>query len=79
MIRFHLKQLIADKEFQENRRVKLEEIAAATGIHRTTLSKIANKKGWNATTDTLDKLCQYFGCSLDMIAEFIEDKSGKRQ
>ncbi len=55
MIRFRLKELMADKGFEENRRVTLDEVAKATGVHRTTLSKIANQKGYNTTTDILDK------------------------
>lgn len=72
MIRFRLKELIAEKEFQEGRRVTMEEISQATGIHRTTLSKIANNKGYNATTDVLDKLCEYFGVELGKVAEYIK-------
>jgi len=77
VIRFRLKQLVADKEFQEDRRVTLEEIARATGIHRTTLSKIANIKGYNTTTDNLDKLCEYFGCELGDLAEFVSMSESK--
>ena len=43
MIRIKLKEVIADKEFSENRVITLAEIAKETGIHRTTLSKIANE------------------------------------
>ena len=73
MIRFRLKELIADKEFKEGRRVSMEEVSSATGIHRTTLSRIANQKGYNATTEVLDKLCAFFQVSIDKIAEYIED------
>jgi putative transcriptional regulator len=73
MIRFRLKELIADLEFRENRRVTLEEISSATGIHRTTLSKIANQKGYNTTTDVLDKLCEYFSVPLEAIAQRFTD------
>jgi putative transcriptional regulator len=73
MIRFRLKELIADLEFRENRRVTLEEISSATGIHRTTLSKIANQKGYNTTTDILDKLCEYFSVPLEAIAQRFTD------
>lgn len=68
MIRFRLKELIADKEFNDGKRITYEDIAKATGIHRTTLSKIANQKGYNTTTDVLDKLCIYFGVDLDKVA-----------
>lgn len=71
MIRFRLKELIAEKEFSEGRRVTLDEIASATHIHRTTLSKIANKKGYNTTTDNLDRLCQFFACKIEDLAEYI--------
>lgn len=73
MIRFRLKELIADKEFKEGRRVPMEEIANATAIHRTTLSKIANQKGYNTTTDILDKLCIFFDVPLEKVAEHIDD------
>ncbi|MFQ5518573.1 MAG: helix-turn-helix domain-containing protein [Mariprofundus sp.] len=73
MIRFRLKELISDKGFNEGRRVTLDEIASATGIHRTTLSKIANQRGYNTTTDNLDKLCTYFNCSVDKLMEHIPD------
>jgi DNA-binding Xre family transcriptional regulator len=47
------------------------KVAKATGIHRTTLSKIANKKGYKRTTDNLDKLCEFFGCPIEEIAEYL--------
>lgn len=75
MLRFRLKELIADKEFREGRRITLDEIAKATGIHRTTLSKIANQKGYNTTTDNLDKLCAFFGCRVEQLIEHIPGES----
>ena len=71
MIRFRLKELIADKSFEDNRRITLEEISRATGIHRTTLSKISNQKGYNTTTEVLDKLCTYFGVEVGEIAKYV--------
>ena len=47
MIRFRLKELMADKAFKENRRITMDEISAATDVHRTTLSRIANKQGYS--------------------------------
>lgn len=73
MIRFRLKELIAEKGFQENRRVTLDEVSRETGIHRTTLSKIANQRGYNTTTEILDKLCMYFDVELQEVAQFVED------
>ena len=50
MIRFHLKELIADKEFAEKRRITIGEIAKDTGINRMTLSKIINHPGHSTVT-----------------------------
>ena len=72
MIRFRLKELMADKGFKENRRVTLDEVAKATGIHRTTLSKIANQKGYNTTTEILDKLCEFFQVPVGDVAQYID-------
>lgn len=49
------------------------EVANATGIHRMTLSKIANHRGYNPTADVLDRLCNYFGCRIEQLVEHIPD------
>lgn len=71
MLRFKLTERIADKEFNERRRITVQEIAEATGINRMTLSKLLNKHGVNVQTENLDRLCAYFGCSIDEIVEYI--------
>lgn len=71
MIRFRLKEMQAKKGFKENRRVTLDEVSTATGIHRTTLSKIANQRGYNTGTDQVDRLCAYFECRVEDIIEHV--------
>lgn len=73
MIRFTLKELITEKAFKEGRRINLQEVADATGIHRTTLSKLQNPTGHNTSTDNLDKLCKYFDCEVGDIACYVPD------
>lgn len=73
MIRYKLKELLADKQFRDGRRVTLGEVAEATGIHRTTLSKLANVRGYNTTTDVLDRLCAYFDCHISDLVEYVPD------
>ena len=75
MLRFKLKELIADKSFKEDRRITIAEIALECDVNRMTLSKIANKKGCTTNTDNLDKLCNYFGCSIDDLVEYIPDSN----
>lgn len=75
MFRYRLKELIADREFREGRVITLLEIAGATGVHRMTLSRLANRRGYNPTADVLDKLCTYFKCRVDQLIEHLPDPS----
>ena len=71
MIRFRIKELLAEMSFRKGERVRLDDVAAATGIHRATLSTMSNPRGCNTSTDNLDRLCHYFGCQLQDIAEYV--------
>lgn len=73
MVRFHLKELIAKREFERGKRITLEEISRETDIHRTTLSKIANSRGYNTTTDNVAAICDYLKCSVGEFMEVVED------
>lgn len=75
MIRYRVKELIADKEFREGRRITIDEIARSSGIHRATLSKILNQPGYNTSTDVLEKLCIFFGVGLGAVAEYVPEQS----
>lgn len=77
MIRYLLKERIADREFKERRRITLEEVAKATGISRNTLSRIANTYGYNTTTEVLDRLCAYFQCRIQDLVEYIPGEETK--
>lgn len=72
MLRFKLKERIADKEFRDKRRISLIEVSQETGIGRITLSRMLNR-GTNVRSDTLEKLCAYFGCRIEELVEFIPD------
>ena len=74
MIRFKLKELMAEKSFNDSQRVTFDMVAKATGIHRTTLTKIANKKGYNAKVEVVDKLCAYFNVGFDELMVRVEEK-----
>lgn len=73
MLKIHLKRLIADKETAESRRISLSEIAEATGVHVSTLSRLANHRSTDTTTANLEKLCRYFKCTIDQLVEYVED------
>ena len=77
MIRFRLKERIADLSFSTGRRITLDEVALGTGIHRVTLSKLGSQKGYNCTTDILDRLCKFFGCGIEQLVEYVPDEAAQ--
>lgn len=73
MLRYRLKELLADKEYKDGRVITMIEVAKTTEIHRMTLSKIANQRGCNPTADVFDRLCTFFGCRIEQLVEHIPD------
>lgn len=73
MLRVHIKRLIADKETAERRRISLSEISESTGIHVSTLSRLANHRSTDTTTANLEKLCRYFKCQIADLIEYVDD------
>jgi putative transcriptional regulator len=74
MLRFKLKELIAKREFEERRRLLLQEIAEETGITRNTLSKVLHQHGVSMRTDNLDRLCAYFACKIEDLVEYVPEE-----
>ncbi|HEU0197569.1 MAG TPA: helix-turn-helix transcriptional regulator [Nevskiaceae bacterium] len=68
-----MKERLADKEFGEKRVITMSEVAEVTGIHRATLSKIANDPSCNTGTDNLNRLCRYFSCRIEDLVEYLPD------
>ncbi len=62
-IKFRLKELIAKKERQENRRITYLDIQAETGISPNTLSTMNQQKIKKIGISTIDRLCAYLDCS----------------
>lgn len=73
MLRLKIKELIARKEFAEGRRVMISEIAEGAGIHRVTLSRMINRRGFSTKTEYLDRLCAFFECRIEELIEYIPD------
>ncbi len=76
MIRFRLSELIAEKAFRERRALSLTEVADQSGVHRATLSKMANQPGANIGTDIIDKLCKYFACQPGDLLMYVDEDAG---
>ena len=73
MIRFRIKERLADRQFSTGRHTTLTELAEAIGVTRGTVSKMANQTDYNATIDIVDRLCRYFDCPVEQILEYVPD------
>ncbi|WP_037424306.1 helix-turn-helix domain-containing protein [Shewanella xiamenensis] len=74
MIRFKIKELIAEKEFKERRKITLQEVADSTGVNRTALSKMMNPSyEYSTTTKAIDSLCSFFDCNVEDVISYIRD------
>ncbi len=71
MIRLRLKELLAKKSFETGEPLRLDDVAAATGIHRATLSSLSAPRPIHTTTDNLDRLCFFFGCKIEELVEYV--------
>lgn len=74
MIRFKLKEMLSEKVFREGKRINLDDLSEATGVNKSTLSRISSVRGYNTTTENIDKLCRFFGCSVDKLLEYVPDE-----
>ncbi len=52
------------------RLIKITEISERTGISRTTLTNLYYKRSKSISFDVLNKLCEFFDCSIEDIIEF---------
>jgi putative transcriptional regulator len=53
---------MAVKSGQERRRITYDDILKATGIAKSTLTRLANDRSDRVAIATLDSLCAYFDC-----------------
>jgi putative transcriptional regulator len=73
-----LKILIAEKEFNEGRKLTYRTISKETGISTTTLTKYINQGG-GIDPGTLEKLCKYFNCQPGDLLVYADDPPASKQ
>jgi putative transcriptional regulator len=69
-IRLRIRELLAEREAHEKRRIRLGEIAKATGIATSTLSGLINGRSDRLSLKTLGALCRYFRCVPGSLFEY---------
>ena len=79
MIRSRLGVLLAEKSHAEGRKITYETVVKETGLSKSTLVRLnaANfgTTGDGVRMDTLDTLCDYFGCA---VGDILEHVSGEK-
>ena len=73
MIVIKLRDAIGVYRRRTGKRITHREIADATGISKSTLDTIGSKFKYNATLETIDKLCAVLDVTLDQIRERLPD------
>lgn len=61
-VRSNLRVLHSQKEANEARRITYDEISENTGIAKSTISALMNNKVTLFSADTIDRLCDFYGC-----------------
>ena len=68
MIRSHLGRLMGE------RRLKIADVARETGLHRNSLTLLYRDEAARIDVETIDKLCDFFGCEVGELLEYIPTK-----
>ncbi len=77
MIIINLKELMVKKSAIDGKRLSYDDLSESTGIGLSTLSRIANKPGYNIKSADIEKLCLYFDCTPNDLMTIIPDNSEK--
>jgi putative transcriptional regulator len=72
MIRCHLGRLIGE------RKLKISDVAAATGIHRHTLTRLYSETAERVDLAVMDQLCDYFDVPVGELFERVTTTSKRR-
>ena len=63
MIKIHLSKILGE------RRLKIADVARATGLNRGTLTRMYHETAERLDLEVLDQLCAYLNCNLDELLE----------
>jgi len=57
------------------RKMKIVEVARATGLNRNTVTLLYKENAQKVDLEALDKLCTFFGCQVGDLLEWESDDS----
>lgn len=65
MVRCYLSRMMGD------RKMKIVDVARHTGLHRNTITLLYNETATRIDLETIDRLCELFGCRVGDLFEHI--------
>lgn len=73
VIRSKLRRLRLEKEERERRKLPYRVIAEETRLSQGVLVRLMNSEFERVEVPTLNALCQYFGCGIGDLLEYVSD------
>jgi putative transcriptional regulator len=73
LIRYKIRELVAEKSKREGMRITLSYLAEQVGIQSSAMSKIANNTGYHTSVTTIEALCKFFDCKIEDVIEYLPD------
>lgn len=70
MIVVRLRETIRAHEARTGEKLTYAELAARAGIARATIESLASRPAYNATLETIDKLCSALECGLTDLVQY---------
>lgn len=71
--------LMGEKQSKENRPISQAEVARETGLTRQSVSLWARGEITQFNSETIERLCKYFGCQIGDLLYIEEDPIGEPQ
>lgn len=70
MIKCHLSR------FMGERKMKITDVARATGLHRNTVTLLYDETAVRVDLDAIERLCMLFECQVGDLFEYIPENAG---
>ena len=75
MVKIRLVEAMDLKQIRDNRRLSIADVSRGTGLSRQTISRMVNQPELERIdVDTVNTLCDYFGCGFYDLIEVIEQE-----
>lgn len=74
-LRMRIRELLEEKSRRDGRWIAPSEIAKQLGVSHNTIFAYMDNAVWRPDLRTLDKLQDYFGCTIEELFEKVDDEA----